>query len=58
MPKKKVRNTKKAERQAQAKARRKVRRKMKAHQEAKRAGTKSKGRSHPHRRTSALRGTA
>jgi len=49
------RTTKKAEREALAKKRRKVRRKMNAHQAAKRKGLTAQQRSHPHRRTAALR---
>ncbi len=48
-------NTKKSERAALAKARRKVRTKMKAHQASKRKEAKTSGKTHPHRRTSALR---
>lgn len=52
-----ARNTKKAEREALAKARRKLRKKLSAHKAAKHGGaSKSRAKkTHPHRRTSALR---
>ncbi len=52
-----ARNTKKAERAELAKARRKIRKKMSAHKAAKHGGSSksSTPKSHPHRRTSALR---
>ncbi len=49
------RNTKKAEREALHKARRKMRLKNKTRRASKRPGPKGKSKSHPHRRTSALR---
>lgn len=51
------RNTAKAERLALHKTRRKLRRKLKAHQKAKRKEKllKKNVRTHPHRRTAALR---
>lgn len=50
-----TRNTKKAERAALAKQRRAIRRKLAAKQAAKRTGLKLKKKTHPHRRTAALR---
>jgi len=50
-----TRTTKKAERAALAKARRKIRCRNRAHQASKRSGPKRKIKTHPHRRTAALR---
>ena len=52
-----ARNTKKAEREELAKSRRKLRKKLAAHKAAKHGGASKnkKTKSHPHRRTSALR---
>lgn len=49
------RNTKKAERAALHQERRKMRLKNKTRRRSKRPGSKRKTKSHPHRRTSALR---
>lgn len=50
-----TRNTKKAERTALAKQRRAIRRKLAAQKAAKRTGLKLQKKTHPHRRTAALR---
>lgn len=50
-----TRNTKKAERAALAKQRRAIRKKLAAHKASKRSGLKLKKKTHPHRRTAALR---
>ena len=50
-----VRNTKKAERAARELKRRKIRRKLRAKQRAKHGGLNRKTKTHPHRKSSALK---